>query len=103
MAKVLFSRGLSTVYTGLAEKQADTIYFLTDTQQIYLGEQLIADTTKLNVQFVDAVPEFDTAKDDVLYVVTGADGGIYIKGDSTMDQVSGGEAESEGTKRNIAA
>lgn len=94
MAKVLFSRGLSTVYTGLAEKQADTIYFLTDTQQIYLGEQLIADTTKLNVQFVDAVPEFDTAKEDVLYVVTGADGGIYIKGDSAMDQVSGGEAES---------
>lgn len=94
MAKVLFSRGLSTVYTGLAEKQADTIYFLTDTQQIYLGEQLIADTTKLNVQFVDAVPEFDTAKEDVLYVVTGANGGIYIKGDSAMDQVSGGEAES---------
>lgn len=94
MAKVLFSRGLSTVYTGLAEKQADTIYFLTDTQQIYLGEQLIADTTKLNVQFVDAVPEFDTAENDVLYVVTGADGGIYIKGDSAMDQVSGGEAES---------
>ena len=94
MAKVLFSRGLSTVYTGLAEKQADTIYFLTDTQQIYLGEQLIADTTKLNVQFVDAVPEFGTAKEDVLYVVTGADGGIYIKGDSTMDQVSGGEATS---------
>ena len=94
MAKVLFSRGLSTVYTGLAEKQADTIYFLTDTQQIYLGEQLIADTTKLNVQFVDAVPEFDTAKEDVLYVVTGADGGIYIKGDSAMDQVSGGEATS---------
>ena len=94
MAKVLFSRGLSTVYTGLAEKQADTIYFLTDTQQIYLGEQLIADTTKLNVQFVDAVPEFGTAEADVLYVVTGADGGIYIKGDSTMDQVSGGEAES---------
>lgn len=94
MAKVLFSRGLSTVYTGLAEKQADTIYFLTDTQQIYLGEQLIADTTKLNVQFVDAVPELDTAKEDVLYVVTGADGGMYIKGDSAMDQVSGGEAES---------
>lgn len=94
MAKVLFSRGLSTVYTGLAEKQADTIYFLTDTQQIYLGEQLIADTTKLNVQFVDAVPEFDTAKEDVLYVVTGTDGGIYIKGDSAMDQVSGGEATS---------
>lgn len=94
MAKVLFSRGLSTVYTGLAEKQADTIYFLTDTQQIYLGEQLIADTTKLNVQFVDAVPEFGTAEEDVLYVVTGADGGIYIKGDSAMDQVSGGEATS---------
>lgn len=94
MAKVLFSRGLSTVYTGLPEKQADTIYFLTDTQQIYLGEQLIADTTKLNVQFVEAVPEFDTAKEDVLYVVPGADGGIYIKGDSTMDQVGGGEAES---------
>lgn len=92
MAKVLFSRGLSTVYTGLAEKQADTIYFLTDTQQIYLGEQLIADTTKLNVQFVDAVPEFDTAKEDVVYVVPGTNGGIYIKGDSAMDQVSGGEA-----------
>ena len=94
MAKVLFSRGPSTVYTGLPEKQADTIYFLTDTQQIYLGEQLIADTTKLNVQFVDAVPEFDTAEEDVVYVVPGTNGGIYVKGDSTMDQVSGGEAES---------
>lgn len=92
MTKVLFSRGASAIYTGLQQKDANTLYFLTDTQQIYLGEQLIADTTKLNVQFVEAVPEFGTAEEDVLYVVPGANGGIYIKGDSAMDQVSGGEA-----------
>ena len=93
MAKVLFSRGLSTS-PELVSKNADTLYFLTDTKQIYLGDTLIANVSESNVQFVDAVPEFDTAEDDVLYVVPGADGGIYIKGDSTMDQVSGGEAES---------
>lgn len=93
MAKVLFSRGLSTS-PELVSKNADTLYFLTDTKQIYLGDTLIANVSESNVQFVEAVPEFDTAKEDVLYVVTGADGGIYIKGDSTMDQVSGGEAES---------
>lgn len=91
--KVLFSRGLSTS-PELVSKNADTLYFLTDTKQIYLGDTLIANVSESNVQFVEAVPEFDTAEENVLYVVTGADGGIYIKGDSTMDQVSGGEAES---------
>lgn len=94
MAKVLFSRGASAIYTALQQKDANTLYFLTDTKQIYLGGTLIANVSESNVEFVEVLPEHSAARDGVLYVVPGADGGIYIKGNSAMDQVSGGEAES---------
>lgn len=94
MAKVLFSRGASAIYTALQQKDANTLYFLTDTKQIYLGGTLIANVSESNVEFVEVLPEHSAARDGVLYVVPGADGGIYIKGNSAMDQVSGGEAQS---------
>lgn len=93
MAKVQFYSGLYSAYES-ALKSDDALYFITDTQQIYKGSTLLSDVTKLNVEFVGAVPEADSAEENKLYVVTDGSG-IYIKGaDGQMDQVGGGEATS---------
>ena len=43
---VNFKRGLSTAFSGLGSKNADTLYFLTDTNLLYLGSTLIGSTVK---------------------------------------------------------
>ncbi len=93
MPKVIFSRGTSSAFAGAVSKDANTLYFITDTKQIYMGDQLLADTTKLNVEFVGVKPEFDSAETNKLYVVVSEDtAGLYVKGTSSMVQVGGGEA-----------
>lgn len=44
---VKFAKGSLAGYTGLAEKQSDTIYFITDTGALYLGTDKISDTADL--------------------------------------------------------
>ena len=93
MAKVTFNRGTYAQYSSVPEKSSDELYFTLDTHQIFLGETLMADAKDLNVSFVTAVPEFASAVEDVLYVVTEGDQqGIFYKGASTMVQAGGGEA-----------
>lgn len=38
--EVIIKRGLKSAYTGLAKKDANTVYFITDTGEIYVGETL---------------------------------------------------------------
>lgn len=84
---VSFVQATSAQYASLTPKDANTIYFITDTKDIYVGDSCY---TSDNVVFTDSVPEFDTASDDVIYVVKGADGNtIYVKGDSDMEQAGG--------------
>lgn len=44
---VKFAKGSLAGYTGLAEKQSDTIYFITDTGALYVGTDKISDTADL--------------------------------------------------------
>lgn len=44
---VKFAKGSLAGYTGLVEKQSDTIYFITDTGALYLGTDKISDTADL--------------------------------------------------------
>lgn len=93
MAKVVFSYGAKSDYLGLAVKDANTLYFLTDSHEIYKGENLIADKTNLNVTFVTTQPTPESSVANMLYVCT-ADGKttLWVKNGETMVQVGGGEA-----------
>lgn len=93
MAKVLFSYGSKANYLALSVKDKNTLYFITDSQEIFKGSQLVADKTKLNVSFVDAIPTAETAVPNILYVAT-VDGKttMWIKSGDSVVQTGGGEA-----------
>lgn len=93
MAKVLFSYGVKANYLALSAKDENTLYFITDSHEIFKGTQLIADKTKLNVSFVDTIPTAETSVPDVLYVATvGGKTTMWIKNGDSMIQAGGGEA-----------
>lgn len=91
--RVYFAYGTKAQFTSTDPKDANTVYFITDYQEIYKGGTLISDATKLNVQFTTSLPESDTSEEGILYVAT-VDGKstLWIKSASTMIQVGGGEA-----------
>lgn len=93
MAKVLFSYGSKANYLALSVKDENTLYFITDSQEIFKGNQLVADKTKLNVSFVGAIPTAETSVPNVLYVAT-VDGKttMWIKSGDSIVQTGGGEA-----------
>lgn len=41
MSKIFMKRGLSSAYNALSTKNADTLYFLTDTGAVYLGDKKV--------------------------------------------------------------
>ena len=95
---VKFIQLTQATYNGLSgSREADSLYFTTDTLNIYKGDDLY---TQKPVVFMDSVPEHDSAEEGKLYVCT-VDGktSLYVKGDSTMDQVGG--ALEEGAIDNI--
>ena len=93
MALIQFKQGKYDAYHSLSAKDETTMYLITDKQQVYLGDILLADH---NVEFVSQAPSAETAKDGVIYVVTAEDGtSIVTKGqDGQIDTVGGGEASS---------
>ena len=93
MAKVLFSYGSKANYLALSVKDENTLYFITDSQEIFKGNQLVADKTKLNVSFVYAIPTAEASVPNVLYVAT-VDGKttMWIKSGDSVIQTGGGEA-----------
>lgn len=92
-SKVLFSYGSIDLYKALSVKDENTLYFITDSHEIYKGSELIADKTELNVKFVSAIPSTATSVENVLYIAT-VEGKTtsWVKSGSTMIQVGGGEA-----------
>ena len=88
--QVVFVQATSQEFKTLTQKDVNTIYFITDSKDIYLGDVCY---TANNVRFTDQVPAFETAEADVIYVVSSADGNVlYIKGDSAME-VAGGHSK----------
>ena len=95
MARVIFATGVQSAYTSLATKDANTLYFITDTQRIYKGDTQIADVSPQNIVFTTSTPLPGSSQEGVLYVAT-VDGAttIYIKSGESMEVVGGGEAQS---------
>lgn len=91
---VVFIKCTSAQYAALETKDVNSIYFITDTYDIYVGEDLYtgdsSSDTLDQIQFVSTLPEFASAESDVIYIVSdGNDVTIYVKGDTEMVQASG--------------
>lgn len=87
MSNVIFSYGVKSQYTSLVTKDVDTLYFITDTGEIYKGDILISDKTNLNVEFTSVIPEASTSQENILYVAT-VDGKttLWVKSGEVMAQ-----------------
>lgn len=66
MAKVLFKYGTQAQYDGLAEKDTNSLYFITDAGRIYKGNDEVASD---DVKFVVEVPTPESAFEGILYIV----------------------------------
>ena len=80
---VLFVKATSAQFTQLTPKDVNTIYFLTDSHEIYVGDQLYSGS---KVEFTSTVPEFGTAESEKIYVVSDGSGNVtfYVKGSDSM-------------------
>lgn len=65
MANVSFYYGTKANYNSLQTKSADTLYFITDTLQLYKGE----DEYTKSMQFVSQLPANGEARQGILYIL----------------------------------
>ena len=91
---VSFVRCTFAQYNSLSPKDANAIYFVTDRKEIYQGESLYSGN---NIEFTTTVPEFATAEDNKLYVVSDDSGNVsfYVKGTDSMVQAGGSDVSIE--------
>lgn len=86
MARVLFIECTSQEFSALVSKDSNTIYWLSDSREIYKGDIRYGS----NVKFENTVPDFASAESDVLYVVNvGGKMQLLVKGDSAMVPAGG--------------
>lgn len=86
MARVLFIECTSTEFKGLVSKDANTVYWLSDTREIFKGDIRYGS----NVKFESQIPKFNEAEENVLYVVNQAGKiQLFVKGDSAMVPAGG--------------
>lgn len=86
MARVLFIECTSTEFKGLVSKDANTVYWLSDTREIFKGDIRYGS----NVKFESQIPEFNEAEENVVYVVNQAGKiQLFVKGDSAMVPAGG--------------
>lgn len=90
MASVLFKFGNQAAFDALASGagyDSNSLYFIEDTARLYKGSVLMGE----QAIFTTAVPQFSSAKENRIYVVTSADGvSLYVKSATEMVQVGGG-------------
>ncbi len=92
MARVLFINCTSLEFKNLASKDQNAVYWLSDTKQIYKGEDLYSN----DVIVTNEAPTFETAEEGKIYAVKQADGSIklYMKGETSIVS-AGGEVSSQ--------
>lgn len=99
MARVLFIECTSTEFNRLVSKDANTIYWLSDTREIFKGDIGYGS----NVKFESQIPEFNEAEKNVVYVVNQAGKiQLLVKGDSAMIP-AGGEVSKQDVQDAIQA
>lgn len=90
MASVLFKFGNQAAFDALASGagyDSNSLYFIEDTARLYKGSVLMGE----QAIFTTSVPQFGSAKENRIYVVTSSDGvSLYVKSATEMVQVGGG-------------
>lgn len=85
MGKVQYKYGTQAQFDGLALKDEDALYFLTDSQRIYKGEKKISSS---DVVFSTTVPDVKNTFDGILYVVLkGSKYSMFIKNGDELDEI----------------
>jgi hypothetical protein len=84
MATSLFQKGLKANYTALETKSATTIYFTTDTRELFLGEALYTDPVRFYTEDLPATPA-----QDVLYFNTETGAGSAWNGTAWVVVIKG--------------
>ena len=54
MANVIFKQGTRAQYDAIATKDVNTLYWLTDTQELFKGEVLYGKATKMQIYLLEA-------------------------------------------------
>lgn len=100
MARVLFINCTSLEFKNLASKDQNAVYWLSDTKQIYKGEDLYSN----DVIVTNEAPTFETAEEGKIYAVKQANGSIklYMKGETSIVS-AGGEVSSQDVSSAIEA
>lgn len=89
MARILFRYGTSEEYNALAQKDENTLYFLTDKQKIYKGSFEYGGHV---AEFVNSIPMYEDAQTGVLYIVDSNDKfRVFVKGPEKMVPVTSTE------------
>ena len=74
---VKFKRLSKQKYLSYEEYNKDTLYFCTDTKELYRGDQLLTDGLRL-VPTYDDLPDFSVAADGIIYYVENTKGGYVL-------------------------
>ena len=70
MANVIFKRGTRDIFDALEVKNADTLYWLTDTQELYQGDKLFGVGREATAEAAGLLSAKDKAKLDALVAGT---------------------------------
>ena len=91
MAKVLFKYGTQAQYDELEVKDTNALYFITDANRIYKGEDEVASN---DIIFTNEVPTTDTAFDGILYIAY-VDGkySLYVRNEDAVDKIELGPSK----------
>lgn len=93
MAKVLFKYGTQSQYNSLLTKDPNSLYFITDSNRIYKGEDLVASK---DVKLITELPVGDSILEDTIYIKYDQDKrkySMYIKNqENTLDEIELGSS-----------
>lgn len=76
MAKVRYVQGKKASYLALGSYDPLALYFCTDTDELFKGDQLYSDGVRIVLNY-ESLPAFSTAADGILYYCK-ADGSGYV-------------------------
>ena len=80
--KVIYKQGLKATYLALPDRSTDTLYFCTDTQELFKGDDLYTDGLRVIDSFAD-LPSFEKAADQKLYYCADSGCGYVLNSERT--------------------
>ena len=99
--KIMFKAGAQAAYNRMSSRDSGTFYVTTDTNRLYLGDNLLSQA----VRFVNALPSTGIDEGTIYYLTTANALAVYdgqkwvqLNPDTYIDSVTfGSDAEEDGT------